>query len=141
MRIAVLGTGTMGGPIARNLAAAGHEVRAWNRTRGRAEGLGVEVADTPADAAAGAEAVITVLADGPAVEAVVPALDPATLWVQASTVGIHDTARFAARHDRFLDAPVLGSKPQAGSGELLVLTAGRDRPEELFEPIASRPDH
>src|SRR5438132_13130263 len=133
MRIAVLGTGTMGGPIARNLAAAGHEVRAWNRTRERAEGLGAEVGETPAEATAGAEAVITILADGPAVEAVVPELDPAVLWIQMSTVGVDETARFGGRHPRLLDAPVLGSKPQAESGELLVLAAGRDRPDELFE--------
>jgi 3-hydroxyisobutyrate dehydrogenase len=138
MRVAVLGTGIMGGPIARNLAAAGHEVRAWNRTREKAEGLGAEVADTPAEAVAGAEAMITMLADGPTVEAVLPELDPDTLWVQMSTIGVDDTARFAERHPRFLDAPVLGSKPQAESGELLVLAAGRERPEELFDVIAGK---
>jgi 3-hydroxyisobutyrate dehydrogenase len=138
MRVAVLGTGIMGGPIARNLAAAGHEVHAWNRTREKAEGLGAEVAATPAEAVAGAEAVITMLADGPTVEAVLPDLDRATLWVQMSTVGVADTERFAERHPRFVDAPVLGSKPQAESGELLVLGAGRERPDELFDAIASR---
>ena len=63
--VAVLGTGIMGGPIARNLAAAGLEVRAWNRTRERAEALegdGVGIADTPADAVSGVDAVITMLA-------------------------------------------------------------------------------
>jgi 3-hydroxyisobutyrate dehydrogenase len=138
MRVAVLGTGIMGGGIARNLAAAGHEVQAWNRTREKAEGLGAEVADTPAECVAGADAVITMLADGPAVEAVLPDLDPATLWVQMSTVGVADTERFAARHSRFVDAPVLGSKPQAESGELLVLGSGRERPDELFDAISSR---
>ena len=128
----------MGGPIARNLAAAGHEVRAWNRTREKAEGLGADVADTPAEAVAEADVLITMLADGPTVEDVVPELDPGLLWVQMSTVGIADTARFAERHPRFLDAPVLGSKPQAESGELLVLAAGSERPEELFDAIASR---
>jgi 3-hydroxyisobutyrate dehydrogenase len=138
MRVAVLGTGIMGGPIARNLAAAGHDVRAWNRTREKAEGLGATVAETPGEAAAGAEAVITMLADGPTVETVVPDLDAETLWVQMSTIGVADTARFAERHERFLDAPVLGSKPQAESGELLVLAAGRERPDELFDAIANR---
>ena len=128
----------MGGPIARNLARAGHEVRAWNRTREKAEGLGAEVADSPAGAVAGVEAVVTMLADGAAVEASVPALDPSIVWVQMSTIGVGDTARFAARHERFVDAPVLGSKPQAESGELLVLAAGRERPEELFDAIAGR---
>jgi 3-hydroxyisobutyrate dehydrogenase len=138
MRVAVLGTGTMGAPIARNLAKAGHEVRAWNRTRERAEGLGAEVADSPGEAVDGVEALITMLADGPAVEAVVPELQPEVLWIQMSTVGIDDTERFAGRHARFLDAPVLGSRPQAESGELLVLAAGHDRPDQLFGPIAGR---
>jgi 3-hydroxyisobutyrate dehydrogenase len=138
MRVAVLGTGIMGGPMARNLAAAGHEVRAWNRTPEKAEGLGATVADTPAEAVEGAEAVLTMLADGPTVDAVVPALDPDVLWIQSSTVGVADTERFAGRHPRFLDAPVLGSQPAAAAGELLVLAAGRDRPEELFDPISSR---
>jgi 3-hydroxyisobutyrate dehydrogenase len=138
MRIAVLGTGVMGGPIARNLAAAGHDVRAWNRTREKAEGLGAGVADTPAEAVRDAEAVVTMLSDGPAVEAVLPELDADVLWIQMSTVGVDDTARFAERHPRYLDAPVLGSKAQAEAGELLVLAAGRDRPEELFDALASR---
>jgi 3-hydroxyisobutyrate dehydrogenase len=138
MRVAVLGTGTMGSPIARNLAAAGHDVRAWNRTRAKAEGLGAEVADSPADAVRDAEAVITMLSDGAAIDTAMPTLDPDVPWIQMSTVGVDDTARFAGRHPRLLDAPVLGSKPQAESGELLVLAAGRDRPDELFEAIASR---
>jgi 3-hydroxyisobutyrate dehydrogenase len=138
MRIAVLGTGIMGGAMTRNLAAAGHEVRAWNRTREKAEGLGATVAETPAEAVDGVEAVVTMLADGPTVDSVVPELDPGVLWVQSSTVGVADTERFAARHARFLDAPVLGSRPQAEAGELLVLAAGPDRPEELLDPISSR---
>ncbi len=138
MRVAVLGTGIMGGAMARNLAAAGHDVRAWNRSREKAEGLGATVADTPAQAVDGVEAVLTMLADGPAVEAVVPELDPDVLWIQSSTVGVADTERFAARHARFLDAPVLGSKPAAEAGELLILAAGPDRPEELLDPISSR---
>jgi len=138
MRIAVLGTGIMGGAIAHNLAAAGHDVRAWNRTREKAEGLGATVADTPAEAVEGAEVLLTMLADGPTIDAVVPELDPDVLWIQSSTVGVADTERFAERHPRYLDAPVLGSQPAAAAGELLVLAAGRDRPEELLDPISSR---
>src|SRR5215468_8049287 len=113
MRVAVLGTGIMGGPMARNLAAAGHDVRVWNRTPEKAEGLGCTVAGTPAEAVAGAEVVLTMLSDGPTVEAVVPDLDPDVLWIQSSTVGVPETARFAERHPRYLDAPVLGSRPAA----------------------------
>jgi 3-hydroxyisobutyrate dehydrogenase len=138
MRIAFLGTGLMGRPMARNLAAAGHDVTAWNRTREKCEGLGATVADTPAEAADGAEVLITMLVDGPAIEAAVPELDPETLWIQMSTVGVADTARFAARHRRYVDAPVLGSKPQAEAGELLVLASGRERPEAVFDAIANR---
>lgn len=138
MRIAFLGTGIMGAPMARNLAAAGHDVIVWNRTREKCEELGATVADTPAEAVEGADVLITMLVDGPAIEAVVPELDPDTLWIQMSTVGVADTARFAERHPRYLDAPVLGSKPQAEAGELLVLAAGKERPEEVFDAIASR---
>jgi len=138
MRIAFLGTGIMGGPMAQNLVAAGHDVHVWNRSREKAESLGATVADSPAAATDGAEALITMLADGPAIDAVLPELDPQTLWIQMSTVGVDDTARFAQQHPRFLDAPVLGSQPQAESGGLLVLASGAERPEEIFEAIASR---
>ena len=138
MRVAVLGTGIMGGPMASNLGAAGHDVTAWNRTREKAEGLGVSVADTPAQAVEGAEVVLTMLADGPTVDAVMPELDPDVLWIQSSTVGVSDTERFAARHPRFLDAPVLGSRPAAEAGELLVLAAGQDRPEWVLDAVSNR---
>ena len=68
--VAVLGTGTMGGPMARNIARAGYEVRAWNRTRATAEAAasdGATVAGTPEEAAADAGFVLTMLADGEAV--------------------------------------------------------------------------
>jgi 3-hydroxyisobutyrate dehydrogenase len=138
MRVTVLGTGIMGGPMARNLVAAGHDVTVWNRTPEKAEGLGATVADTPTEAVAGAEVVLTMLADGPTLDAVVPELDPDVLWIQSSTVGVTDTDRFAARHPRFLDAPVLGSRPAAEAGELLVLAAGPDRPEDVLGAISNR---
>jgi 3-hydroxyisobutyrate dehydrogenase len=138
MRIAFLGTGIMGAPMARNLAGAGHDVIVWNRTREKAEGLGADIAGTPADAVDGAETVVTMLADGPAIEETVPQLDPETLWIQMSTVGAADTTRFCERHARYLDAPVLGSRPQAEAGELLVLASGAERPVEVFEAISSR---
>ena len=73
-RVAVLGTGIMGGPMARNLLRAGHDVTVWNRTTERAEPLGAEgatVAATPVDAVREAEIVLTMLADARAVDAVV----------------------------------------------------------------------
>jgi 3-hydroxyisobutyrate dehydrogenase len=138
MRIAVLGTGRMGAPIARRLAEAGHELRAWNRTPEKAEGLGAAVATEPAEAVEGTDVVITMLADGATVEAVVPPLPPELLWVQMSTVGVDYTARFAASHPRYLDAPVLGSIPEAERGALVVFAAGAREPEGLFDPLAQR---
>ena len=125
MKIAVLGTGTMGGPIARNLAKAKHKVRVWNRTRERAQRLGAEVFDNPVDAVAGAEAVITMLSDGPAVEKVaqkaLQLMEPGGLWLQMSTVGVASGERLAALGEDyelvFVDAPVLGSKESAEKGK------------------------
>src|SRR5215204_5369287 len=112
MRVAVIGTGIMGAPMARNIAAAGHEVRAWNRTREKAEGIeGVGVAESIADAVDGAAAVVTMLTDGDAVESVAPeAAREGVLWLQMSTVGIEAIERLAQlaadRGATFVDAPV-----------------------------------
>jgi len=138
MRIALLGTGTMGAGMARNLLSAGHEVHAWNRTRERAEPLaadGAVVHDTPAEALDGADALVTMLADGPAVAAAIDglALD-GTPWAQMSTVAVEETAALAARAPgTFVDAPVLGSKPGAEGGELIVLASG---PAAARAPLA-----
>ena len=70
MRVAILGTGKMGGAMARRLNGAGHELALWNRTRERAEDLGVgKVAATPAEASRDAEIVISMLTDAKAVRA------------------------------------------------------------------------
>jgi 3-hydroxyisobutyrate dehydrogenase len=147
MRVALLGTGTMGAPMGRRLLAAGHELRAWNRTRERAEPLagdGATVCDTPAEACAGAEVVVTMLADGPAVEAAVEGLSlDGAAWAQMSTVGLATTEALAARAGAgFVDAPVLGSRPQAEEGQLTVLAAGaagaRERCAPVFEAVGAR---
>jgi 3-hydroxyisobutyrate dehydrogenase len=153
MRIAVLGTGVMGFPMARNLAAAGHEVRAWNRTRDRAEPLaadGIAVAGDVAEAVAGAEVVITMLADAAAVEAVAdPLLDAVgadTVWWQASTIGIAAIERLGERAQAagvpLVDAPVLGTKGPAEEGKLIVLASGpedaRERVDPLFDAIGAK---
>ncbi|MEA2620481.1 MAG: 3-hydroxyisobutyrate dehydrogenase, partial [Chloroflexota bacterium] len=122
-RVAVLGTGTMGAPIARNLLRAGLGVRVWNRTPAKAQGLaadGAVVASSPAAAAADVDVLITMLTDGPVVEHVMTGPDgalstlgPDAVWVQMSTVGVRWSDRLAdlaARHRTgFVDAPVSGS--------------------------------
>jgi 3-hydroxyisobutyrate dehydrogenase len=144
MRVAVLGTGIMGGPMARNLAAAGHEVRAWNRSPEKAQGLdGVEPAETIADAVRGAEVVVTMLADADAVEAVVrealQAMDGGSVLVQTSTIGPEGTARVAELAAEagvpFVDAPVLGTKKPAEDGKLTVLASGPEDVRERVQPV------
>jgi 3-hydroxyisobutyrate dehydrogenase len=145
--IAVLGAGgTMGFPIARNLARAGFEVRAWNRSEGKAEPLsedGATVVGSPAEAAAGADAVLTVLADADAVlDSVGEALGaqrPADgVWLQMSTIGEAGTERCielaCERGVSFVDAPVLGTRQPAEQAELVILASG---PSELREQLAS----
>jgi 3-hydroxyisobutyrate dehydrogenase len=145
--VAVLGTGIMGAPMARNLASAGFEVRAWNRTREKAEPLGdegVQVADTPQEAVGGADAVVTMLTGGEAVEAVMSgddgalaAMDDDALWLQTSTVGLKASERLATlaqqRGVTLMDTPVLGTKEPAEQAQLIVLASG---PEEAREPCS-----
>jgi 3-hydroxyisobutyrate dehydrogenase len=144
-KVAVLGTGIMGGPMARNLAKAGLEVRAWNRTREKAAPLeedGVTVADSAAEAVAGAEAFVTMLADGDAVREVASeALGQSgdALWLQTSTVGLAATDELAelARPSgtAFVDCPVLGTKQPAEQGELTVLASGPDDVHDVAAPV------
>ncbi|MFI1740741.1 NAD(P)-dependent oxidoreductase [Streptomyces sioyaensis] len=153
LSVAVLGTGIMGAAMARNLARAGLDVRAWNRTRARAEPLaadGIRVTGTPAEAVDGADVVLTMLLDGPAVldalHQAAPALPPGALWLQMSTVGpegLAPLARFAGvRGLRFVDAPVLGTKDPAEKGQLTILAAGpqdvRERAGRIFGVVGSR---
>ncbi|WP_155059379.1 NAD(P)-dependent oxidoreductase [Streptomyces blattellae] len=146
LTVSVLGTGIMGAAMARNLAKSGHAVRAWNRTRAKAEPLaadGARVADTPADAVQGADVVLTMLHDGPAALDVMreaaPGLRSGTVWVQSSTTGldsIADLAAFAHRHGLvFYDAPVLGTRQPAEAGQLTVLAAGPERGRETVTPV------
>ncbi len=107
--IAVLGTGIMGAPMARNLQKAGFAVRAWNRNRDKATPLGsdgITVADTPADAAKDADFVLTMLLDGEAVEktmvdgGALNAMREDAIWLQCSTVGIDANEHLAEpRHE------------------------------------------
>ncbi|WP_030663383.1 NAD(P)-dependent oxidoreductase [Streptomyces cellulosae] len=146
LTVSVLGTGIMGAAMARNLARAGHTVRAWNRTRAKAEPLaadGVVIAGTPAEAVRGADVVLTILYDGPAALDVMReaagALRPGTAWMQSTTAGIEaigELAGFAREHGLvFFDAPVLGTRQPAEAGQLLVLAAGPVDSRQAVGPV------
>ena len=146
LTVSVLGTGIMGAAMARNLVRAGHTVRAWNRTRAKAEPLaadGAHIAGSPADAVQGADVVVTMLYDGAAVLEVMreaaPALRTGTAWVQSTTAGIEATgelAGFARDHDLvFYDAPVLGTRQPAETGQLTVLAAGPSAGRAVVTPV------
>jgi 3-hydroxyisobutyrate dehydrogenase len=145
-RVAVLGTGIMGAAMALNLAKSGLEVRAWNRTAERAAPLkdhGVSIAGSATAAVQDADAVLTVLTDGRAVEGVMgggalDAMADDALWLQASTVGVRATERLSklarGRGVAFVDCPVLGTKQPAEQGQLTVLASG---PEDARERCAT----
>jgi 3-hydroxyisobutyrate dehydrogenase len=146
MIVAVLGTGTMGAPMARNLAQAGITVRAWNRTAEKARGVeGAEAFESAQEAVAGADFVLTILADGDAVEETVRDLDfgDAT-WLQMSTVGVEATERLVeiAGQVPFVDAPVVGTKQPAEEGKLVVLASGPgdalDRTQPIFDAVGGK---
>jgi 3-hydroxyisobutyrate dehydrogenase len=135
-RVGLLGLGRMGSPMAGRLLEAGHDLRVWNRSAGRADGLvarGAVRAATPGDAARDTEIVITMLADPPALDEVVfgplgvaATIGPDAVLVDMSTVG---PAAIRSLADRLrpvavLDAPVLGSVPHAEAGSLTILVGG-----------------
>lgn len=155
MRVTFLGTGIMGAPMARHLAEAGHDVTVWNRSAEKARPLaahGARVAEGCADAMAGAEAVVTMLTDGEAVEDVMREAAPAVpvgggvVWWQASTVGISGTEALVALAEEhglaYVDAPVLGTRGPAEEGALVVLASGDDdavaRLAPLFDAVGGR---
>lgn len=151
--IAFLGTGTMGLPMARNLAEAGFQLRAWNRSSERASPLaeyGVDVLKDPAETARGAELVITMLSDtDPVLETAERAfgdVDGSPLWVQMSTIGISGTERCTELARRagvtLVDAPVLGTREPAEQAKLIILASGsdaaRDRCQPAFDALGQR---
>jgi 3-hydroxyisobutyrate dehydrogenase len=144
-RIAFLGLGAMGSRIAARLLDAGHELTVWNRTAARAEPLvarGATAAQTPADAVADAELVMTMLADPDALAAIsaefVAALREGTTVVDMSTVGPEAVQRLLAtlpQSVELVDAPVLGSRGEAESGTLEVFVGGTDEAFARVLPV------
>jgi 3-hydroxyisobutyrate dehydrogenase len=146
MKTAVLGLGLMGSEIALRLKRQGREVICWNRGRANrdaAERRGLDLARTPAEAVAAAELVLLVLSDAAAItDTLVGPADPVELrgrvLIQMGTIAPDESRaiaeRVASSGGDYLEAPVLGSLPEAREGTLIVM-AGGDR--ELFE--RSRP--
>jgi 3-hydroxyisobutyrate dehydrogenase len=146
--VAVLGTGIMGEPIARNLID-GFDVRVWNRSRDKAEPLGAAgatVCDTPAEAATGADLVYTMLADADATAdtmtgdaGALGAMGERAVWIQAGTVGLDGIGRLAGLAADagvgFVDAPVLGTRVPAENGQLVVLAGGSDELRSTVQPV------
>ena len=155
-RVAFFGLGIMGRPMAENLRAAGFDVVAWNRTRAKAEEFGGEVAATPAEAAAAAGVVISMVPDVPEVEEVllgengaVEGLSEGGLCIDMSTISPTASraiaGRLAERGIAFLDAPVTGSRPKAEDGTLTIMVGGDaeqlERARPLFEAMGQRVVH
>lgn len=137
LRIAVLGIGMMGQPMARRLCQAGHAVSVWNRDRSKAERLldaGARVAASPAEAVAGADCVVTLLTDGAAVADVLfeqgaaAAMAPGALLVDMSSIMPSQAREHASRLQamglRHLDAPVSGGTLGAEQGTLAIMVGG-----------------
>ncbi|MFF4752567.1 NAD(P)-dependent oxidoreductase [Streptomyces sp. NPDC002514] len=146
LTVSVLGTGIMGAAMTRNIARAGHTVRAWNRTADKALPLaadGVQVAADPAAAVRDADVVLTMLYDGDTVLEVMreaaPALPAGAVWAQSTTAGLDSVAElagFAREHGLvFYDAPVLGTRQPAESGQLTVLAAGPEEHRKTVTPV------
>lgn len=133
-KIAFLGLGHMGTPMARRLLAAGHPLTVFNRTPARTEPLvtaGAVAAASPAEAVRAADVVITMLAGPEALAAVADAmaarLRPGVTWVEMSTVGpdaVHELAARLPDGVGLVDAPVMGSTDRAAEGTLGILAGG-----------------
>ncbi|WP_439517281.1 NAD(P)-dependent oxidoreductase [Hydrogenophaga sp.] len=157
VRVAVLGIGMMGLPMARRLCEADCEVSAWNRSRAKAERLlpfGASVTDRPADAVAQADVVITLLENGEVVEDVLfeqgatEGLRPGALLIDMSSIQPRQARehadRLAALGASHLDAPVSGGTLGAEQGQLAIMVGGKvadfERARPLLE-LLGRPTH
>jgi 3-hydroxyisobutyrate dehydrogenase-like beta-hydroxyacid dehydrogenase len=135
----------MGGAMAANLAKAGHEVTVWNRTPGK-QIEGARTANTPAEAAQGAEVVWLCVSDTDAVDNVLfgengveQSLTEGMIIADSSTISPSATRKFAERVARkgvqYVDSPVTGSKAGAESGTLLFIIGGDEQAIEKLKPL------
>ncbi|HLI21348.1 MAG TPA: NAD(P)-dependent oxidoreductase [Stellaceae bacterium] len=150
-RIAFLGIGLMGAPMAERLVAAGHDLILWNRTAAKAEAIaGARVAKTPAEAAASADVLITMLETGPVVEAVLFGEGAAAASLKRGALAIDMSSsppplardhaqRFKSRGIGYLDAPVSGGVVGARAGTLAIMAGGEAadfaRAKPIFEKL------
>lgn len=145
MRVAFLGLGIMGGPMAANLVKAGHEVTVWNRTPGKTV-EGARTAATPAEAAHGAEVVWMCVSDTAAVESILfgengveQSLAEGMVIADSSTISPSATRKFAdrvsSRGVQYVDSPVTGSKTGAVNGTLLFIIGGDESAIEKLKPL------
>src|SRR4051794_1385177 len=149
-RVAFLGLGIMGEPMAANLVSAGFQVTVWNRTPRKAEMFAgtydVKHADTPAEAAAASDLTITMVPDVPEVEEVLfgergaaAGLRRGALVIDMSTIASDASVEFAKRLQAdgigFLDAPVTGSRPRAEDGTLTIMAGGSDEDFARARPV------
>ncbi len=149
MSVGFIGLGVMGQGMATQLLDHGHALAVYNRTRDRATPLqrkGARIAATPREAAEGADTVITMVSDDAALHGVtdgddglLAGLRPSALMLQMSTVGPETTAwldgALRAREAVMLDAPVLGSKPEADAGRLWIMAGGDEATIERARPV------
>ena len=147
MKVGFIGLGGMGLAMAENLLRAGHDLTVYNRTRARAAGLsGVRLATTPREAAAGAEVLISMLADDAAVEQVILGADGAVHGLGAgavhagmSTISHGLTRRLATEHaasgQRYVAAPVFGRPEAARAAKLWIVAAGPSEAIERCRPL------
>jgi 3-hydroxyisobutyrate dehydrogenase-like beta-hydroxyacid dehydrogenase len=159
-RVAFVGLGIMGGPMAANLAKAGFELSVYTRTREKAEAFaaehGASAASTPREAAEGAAAVITMVPDAPEVEEVLlgddgaaHGLDEGALAIDMSTIAPTAARAIGERLQddgvAFLEAPVSGSRPKAEDGTLTIMVGGErddfERARPLFDAMGERIVH
>jgi 3-hydroxyisobutyrate dehydrogenase len=151
-KVAFIGLGVMGSPMAGHLAKAGHEVTVYNRTRAKAESWvakhGGRLADTPAAAAAGAAFVFSCVGDDPDVREVTLGPSGALKSMAKGAVHIDHTtasaglarevaAEASTRGVAFLDAPVSGGQAGAENGALTVMVGGDPQAFERAKPVIS----
>ena len=148
MKIAFLGLGNMGFPMARNLLRAGHDVTVWNRTLAKADALradNAKVADSVASATRSADFVITMMADDNAVNSAVfdggilDNLAPGAVHISMSTISAALSQGLAAEHathgQHYVAAPVFGRPEAAAAAKLFIAAAGDPSVLERCQPI------